>query len=70
MKTDKANEFIEDNKNHKVVYAAWTVNGKNIKNEPQDKWNYMRVKLENGVEFLLSNKEVKQIGSMNWGIKK
>ncbi len=62
----KIKDFKRCNAEHKVVSAAWTVNGRSIKGELPNKWNYMRVKLKSGEEFLLSAQEVKAIGEMKW----
>lgn len=65
-----AAEFKRCNNKWSVVKSEWTENGRPVKSGDPKKWNYMRVKLESGEEFLLNAETVKEIGVMKWkGIK-
>jgi hypothetical protein len=55
-------QFIKENETSGIIKAEWTVNGKDPKNKGPHDWNYMRVKLRNGKEFLLHADEVQKIG--------
>lgn len=61
----RADDFKRANSRWPVVKAEWTENGRAVKRGPAN-WNYMRVKLKSGEEFLLSSAEVKEIGEMSW----
>ncbi len=53
-------KFKEANKKSQIVEAAWTTNGKPIDSHPIN-WNYMRIRLKDKQEFLLSREDINKI---------
>jgi len=55
-------KFYAANEKHNIVSAEWTINGRSLKSgDGMAKCNFMRVKLSDKSEFLLSSDEVKKI---------